>query len=380
MHHTHHYHLPRMHEMGRVYWCHSLGALAISLAALFVPIYLLKSGISFQGVILYSMAQYSLSALFTYPSVKTLARVSPHHMLVAGSLLMAIYFGILSSAQITTTSLILLAVIWALQHAIYWPTFHYIFSLARTKEHGNTQVAGLDALVIIAHTIAPAIGGIVATIFGIQYTYYVVVAILFVAGLPMLNRNQGPETIKSSFSFAQIRKINRDLWANMAHSTVFISESVLWPLFVFLIVSSYAGVGALSSVIAISSMGVTLFVGRRSEKRGEHPYINHGVATYGIGNIARALAQNATHIFGVNLLSGIGKSLYHAPYLSKYYKNSDEGNKLGYIAAMETVHSLAAGIAMALIFALSTALSVQATLTVGLAVAALTVIGVKLIR
>lgn len=380
LHAQHHYHLPRMREMGRVYWIHSFGALATSLVEIFVPIYLLISGLSLTSVLLFVIAQYGLSALLQYPFGKLFRRISPHHLLAYSTLFVSVYFLMLATLELSFANLALMALLWAMQHSGYWAALHYTFGLARAHDHGNRQIAGLDAIVILATTVAPAVGGIMATAFGIAWVYGLSCVIFLVAIIPMLRKNQGPATVELKISLQQIKTIRRDLYANLCAGGVQATEAVIWPLFVFFIVSSYAGVGILSSVIAIASMAVTLYVGRRSEKVGAKPYIKQGMATYSVTALARTLVQNTGHVFGLNLLAGVGRSLWHTPYLSRYYANSDGPRRLGYITAMETSHSLGAGIFLSFLLIMSAFASDKSVLVIGLATAAATILGIRLIR
>ena len=100
--------------------------------------------------------------------------------------------------------------------------------------------------------------------------------------------------------------MRRDLLANVFNGTVVMAEQNIWPLFVYLIVTSYAGVGLLSTVIAFAGVIVTLYVGRKEEVRGEGHYIHRGLAAYSLASVGRALAQNTTQIFGLKYIKWLG--------------------------------------------------------------------------
>ena len=381
IHHHHvHYHIPRLKEMVRVYWCHAFGAFAISLAAIFVPIFLVKNGISINQVLAFCILQYSFAALLQYPSIRLIQFIRPHRVIAIGTIIVALFFYLLSTLPLTTPNLILLAFVWALQHSIYWGTFHYIFGIARGHEHTSQKVAGLDALVIALTTIAPAIGGIIATAFGIGYTYTFTIVLLILAVIPMLSRHKGPSKSKMRTSFHQIKQMRRDIFANFCVGTAQATESVMWPLFIFFIITSYAGIGILSSVIAVSSVVVTLFVGAHTEAKGGKPYINHGIVVYILTSLSRAGVQNIGQIFGLNLLAGVGRSLFHTPYFSRYYANSDGPGRLGYIFAMETFLCFGVITQLSLVLILSLFIGAETALAIGLSLVAITFVGVKFIR
>mgnify|MGYP003532890123 FL=1 len=146
------------------------------------------------------------------------------------------------------------------------------------------------------------------------------------------------------------------------------------------IVSSYAGIGLLSAAIALSSTFVTMYVGRREESAGEKPYIRGGLATYSLTSIGRAVVQSSGQIFGLNMLGGIGRSLYVTPFLNRYYANSDGKDRLGYITLMEAAFSAGASLLIILALILSSFVSDSAVLSISLVVVAITALGVRLIR
>lgn len=178
----------------------------------------------------------------------------------------------------------------------------------------------------------------------------------------------------------EIWDMRRDMLANAFNGMVIFAEQSVWPILVFLLVTSYAGVGLLSTVIAITSIVVTLYVGRDEERTGESHYIKRGLMTYSLTSIGRALVQNTTQVFGLNLLGGIGRSLYVTPYMNRYYTNSDGPFRLGYIMAMEGAFSIGSVIFGLGLLGLSTMFSTEAVLSIALAIVALCVAGVRLIR
>ncbi len=369
-----------MKEMGRVYWCHSVAAFGTSLAMIFVPIFLLKTGYTFSQVLVYLILQQFLAMILQYPASALMAVIRPHRLLALGVVWYAVFFILLGSLHRYHWPLLLLALVWALNRTLYFTAFHYIFGLARAHERAGRQIAGINALVILGTTVAPAIGGIVATLFDIGYVYFGGVIILALAVVPMLSNTEGPARTKLALSWHEIRMTRKDLAANICNGIVVMAETTIWPMLVYLLITSYAGIGLLSSVIALSSVAVTLFVGRRHDTSGKHHFYGPGLATYSLANVGRALVQNSTQVLGLNLLSGIGRSLYVTPFMNKYYTNSDGSFRLGYITFMEGAFSLGTTLYLLGLLALSAAFSMQAVLSIGLGIVAIVVLGVRVMR
>jgi hypothetical protein len=375
-----HYHLSRMREMGRIYWCHSIGSAGISLAAIFIPIFLLKTSYSMQSVLFYLLMQQLLAAVLQYPAGYLFRYVKPHKLLVIGNLWYAVLFGLLITLPAHHWPLFWLALAWALTRTIYWAAFHYCFGMARAHKHPARQIAGINALVMFSTTAAPAIGGVAATALGIKYVYAAAIVMIGVAVAPMMWGAEGPARTVISINWHDIWTMRRDALANSFNGMVLMAETNVWPIFVFLLISSYAGVGLLSSVIATASIFVTLYVGRRQETKGESHYIKRGLGAYSLTSLGRAIAENSFQIFGLNLLGGVGRSLYMTPYMNRYYTNSDGSFRLGYITVMETSFSIGSALYTLGLLALVSVFPIKTVLAGALAFVALAAAGVRLIR
>jgi MFS family permease len=369
-----------MKEMGRIYWCHSLGNTAMGLVSVFIPIFLLKNGYSFQSVLVYLLLQQLFATIIQVPAGYLFKYISPHRLLVIGHLFAVGLFIMLATLNSQHWPLAWLALWWAGNRTIYWVAFHYVFSMARAHKRANHQIAGIIALNMLAVTAAPAIGGLIATHAGINYTYALAIIMFIAAVIPMLAKSGGPPKLTMRMPWYEIRKMRRDAVASGFAGIVVVTELNIWPMFIYLIVTSYAGIGLLTSAVAVASIAVTLYVGRHEKKKDGRLYFRRGLAVYGLANVVRTLAQTTLHVFGLNILGGVGRSLYVTPYMNRYYTNSDGEHRLGYITVMEAMCSLfAVGFILALML-LSLLVSVKAVLVIGLIFTALSSLGVKLIR
>jgi hypothetical protein len=369
-----------MKEMGRIYWCHSFGALGVSLVAIFIPIFLLKQGYSFSDVLLFLVLQQFYALLLQYPTSFMMQYVRPHLMMVLGSFFYVVLFLLLITLHEHDWPIPVLALIWSFNRTWYWTGFHYCFSLSRAHRKSGRQIAGINSIVILITTSTPAIGGIIATYIGINYVYWAAIFLLILACIPMLNLSHSPPSPRLGISKHEFLAMRRDMFANFFNGMVLMTEQSLWPIFIYLIVTSYAGIGLLSSVIAVASVMAAIHVGREEKTRGEHHYIKQGVTTYSLTSLARGLAQNTTQIFGLNLVSGLGRSLYVTPFLNRYYSNSDGGHRLAYITLMEGSFSAGAAVFLLGVLLLTLFIPIKTVLIAGFTIASLMVMGVRLIR
>lgn len=105
-------------------------------------------------------------------------------------------------------------------------------------------------------------------------------------------------------------------------------------------IPTYAGVGALSSVIVLTSILVSVYVGRREETKGVRHYIREGTLLNGIGQALKVFVVNTGQVFGVNFVSGIGYSLYLTSYNTRYYEKIERYG-LPYLFIMQAASAIA---------------------------------------
>lgn len=363
-HHTH-YHFSRMGELGKMYWAHAISNIGWGLFSVFIPIYLYTLGHQISDILLF----YALTGLFglclLYPGLKLTGLIGANRTLAVGLLVNIVMILLLVTLPTYHWPLWLIALAWSADRGFYWPPFHANFSKARVKGKGGAQVGVLFALIALGSGLAPAIGGIIASAFGIALVYGIAVGAVAISVLPLLKGEDVITHRKASFRALNFRRIWPDMFANFSHSFMSLSELVIWPLLVFFLIPSYAGVGLLSSVMVISSILISLYVGRR-QQRGSRHYLKEGDAVMLVANSLRVAAGNAGQVAGVNLIAGMGHSLVSTPYLSKYYDHADEEPRLAYVAAMETMYALGQTVYFGLLFGLALLLPGQTVLVIGL--------------
>lgn len=374
-----HYHLTRLSDTSRLFWAHGIYSLGSSLVLVFVPIFLLKMGLSFQTVLVYLVLQGLFSFLMQYPALKLISRLGASHAMALGLAIQAGFGLMLLTYSQVQWPVWALALPWALNRVLYWPAFHVFFSGANAHHNDGSQVGFLQALVTFSKGAAPAVGGIVATIYGINWLYALSIGLYILAALPLLGHEPPREKGEPRRALSW-RRIRRDLVAECGNAITTCAEIIVWPILIFLAVSSYAGVGILSSVIALASIATALYVTRRQKGHGPHHYIRRGVTIASLSDLFRLAAQSTESIFGVNLMGGVGNALYYAPFFSRYYQHADEETRLKYVGAMEITHEAAWTLFFVILLMLSFFLAPNLTLLAGIALAVPANYAIRLIR
>lgn len=336
----HHFHLHRIKEMTAIYLTHSLRATAITFVIILIPIYLINIGYSMREVFWVFVAESIVWLVLLFPAAYLMPRLGANFNMVLSTL--SIIGFLISLAFLPSNGFLIIGYIVFMAFAsLYWFAFRLNFTAVTEGKEAGNKIGLSNALWFASQGIAPAIGGIVAQIYGIEWTYAIAIVLVIFAAIPLWGKADVAKWPKPDFSKLNIKKIMPDLIAN-AGSTVDDSVGALaWPLLVFIIIPNYAGVGILSALVVISAILISLWVGWRESKKGEAHYLKQGSLILSITNFLRFLTQTVSQVAGINLLTGVGQALYTTPMYSRYYKNAAKEPTVEYIFAMQVVSALA---------------------------------------
>lgn len=382
MHHPghHHYHVIRLTELKRIYWAHTIKLLASSMTLIFIPIYLYRLDYSLTAILWYFLLFSLFWLIIQHPILKWSNRMGANRAMAISLVLQGIHTLMLATLTTYDWPLWLLALIWSIFVALYWPNFRACFAKSLLHKKVGPAVGASAALATLAYGAAPAIGGAVATVFGIGVLYVLATLLFIAAAAPLF---AGKEIIhREAYNLKELdwRKVNRDLLANAGDTIDDLVLSTVWPLLIFLLIPSYLGVGILSSIGVIGGIVIALYVGNRQELKGPRTYLKRGAAIISLANGVRLLSQSAFQIASVNFINGLGHALVATPFNSRYYTNAEQEPLLPYVYAMMVASAIGSIILFGVLLILSFFAPIQIVLTFGLLIAIPAGFALRLIR
>ena len=365
--------------MRKLFWERSFDSVATNLVSIFIPVYLLKLHYPIDQIFVF----YTLTGLFMtliYPiGFKSIVEIGANRTIVLGNIANAIFFFLLFKLPSWHDSLWLIACFRGAYSAFYFPAFTASFVKSRAHLHTGLQVGKLNAITLLLGGLAPAVGGLLASSYGLGWVYGIVIISILIANLPLIF---GKDILRhTSFQLRQIPwGAYKDFIANGLYNVPTFVETVIWPMAISLLVASYSGIGILSSVLILTTIVISLYVGEREDTLGERPYINEGVATSAIGNIGKLFATAPLGIIGVNFISGTSDALLANSFISRYYKNADNEQMLEYTFGMEVAHSIVWVLYFGLLAILASWFTLKVMLLLGIVIAIPAAFGIRLIK
>ncbi len=335
-----------------MFWVHGIRSLAENLVVIFIPIYLYQLGYTLSQIFEYLLLGGIFWIFLIYPMMRLINRFGATRLIAVSMVGNVVQFLLLLTLPTYHWPLWAIAFAWAWYTSIYWPAFRGSFAASLAHKRTGRLVGAWSSMQMLAVGIAPAVGGLIATEFGINALYIVSIAMFVVAAAPLFSGQAFVKNQPFKLSWRKLRKYRGDFIANLAETYNDGTLNQTWPLFAFFVIPSYAGVGLLSSVLILTSILVSLYVGTREETKGARHYIKEGAAINGLGHFLRTFATTGPHVFGINLASGMGYSLYHTAFNTTYYENI-ERRGLPYLFMMQLVSAIAWIIAFGLLLTLT---------------------------
>ncbi len=378
-HHPYHLHRLKFTELSEIYTSETIKTFAYSLIGIFVPIYLLKNGVTLQTLCVMFILHSIFRLVLEYPVGRAIARYGAKHILAISYPFSFIYIVMLAVYPTYPTPLYLIAGLWALADSMHWVAYHSVFSKAKTKARSGRQISFIGILSVAAGALAPIIGGIIAVRYGLQSVFLLAPVLLLVAMLPLF---QSMETVRSKrLRFGGLaRTIRGDMLSHAGLGFDVIVGTVVWPLFIYFVVNDYLKLGMIISLSFLLSIAALLAIGRVSDVVSKKKLIIAGSSGLALVNISRNLAGTFWYAFGINIFATIIGPLLSTPLFSIFYAHADRTRRIEYTVLMEMAGDAARIVAWTALLLVSLYASQQTVFRAAFLMAAIALIATNAVQ
>lgn len=362
-------------ELSEIYVSMMLRSLSLSLIGVFIPVYLIELGYGVPGIISFFICFFAVRAIADIVAGFTVARFGPKH-----TMLMSYFLQIIAALFFVTLpdrgwSLVLPAAFWGASNSLFFIAFHVDFSKIKHSKHGGKELGFVNIMEKIGGAIGPLIGGVVALIFGAEYTFLVAAGLLMLGLIPLFQTSEPIKTHqKLNFKLMPMESIKRDLFC---HTFFGIENNLclaLWPAFLTLFVlgeNVYIEVGFLTSIGMVASLFATYTIGKLIDQRHGRKLLRISAVGNAILHGIRPFVSNLYGAFGVNVVNDILTVGYRLPYTKGWYDAADDlpGRRIMYLTTMEAFSSYTKLIVWGCLLIASWLLGDRALITLGFGIA-----------
>ncbi len=348
-HRRHHWRSMGFDELSELYTSMLFRSVAMSLAGIFVPIYLYEKGYAVWQILFFFAIVFITQVIVVYPVARIIARIGPKHTILYSYLFQVTSMtGLILIDQYQLFGLI--AVCLGIANISFFTAFHIDFSKVKHSKHGGKEVGWLYTMERSGAIFGPIVGGLVAYAVGPQYTFGVAILLLILGVVPLFLTKE-PVKTNQHINIIGLRPeaIKRDLLSYGAFVIETAVSITIWPLFLGVIVfreNAYVQLGGIVSASIIAGILVAHTVGKVVDDRKGRELLRFGTVVNALLHLFRPVTSSFASALAVNVANEGITACYRMPYLKGMYDAADDhpGYRIVYIASMEAAGAVARGL------------------------------------
>ncbi|MBU3904893.1 MAG: MFS transporter [Nanoarchaeota archaeon] len=247
---------------------YTLYIFSTSLLHLFLPLYLIQElAFPLWLALMPSAVLMACYGIFSFFGYKIQSKIGTKKMFILSYFTKLIHHGFLLLIPFNIIGF-WLYLAFAPINAVFaiWQPHQISLSKYTNKKHRGLQLSFLSVVVLIAYTIGPILGAWVLSYYG--FIWLIAVQYIFMGFriFPILKLDNFYEP-KMKWSYREVMKLIfskrfRKTFISLSALNVLNVGNLLWPIFIFLSLKTYLGVGSVLSIAIFFQLIFTLFVGR----------------------------------------------------------------------------------------------------------------------
>lgn len=321
-------------EVSELYISIAIKTLAVSMIAIFEPIFLYNIYHSIRWVIFFYVIVYGLNFFLLPLGGKFASRYGFEHGILASIPILIVYLLLLYQIKNYHILFFIAPFALAAYKSIYWASEH-----ADLAHYGHSCQRGAELSFMYCFTnlisiIGPFIGGFIIAIFSFKILFLVVSFIMFCSAFPLFTTKE--EFTPSHLSyFKAIRRFFKPYGTYTTRAKILFmgygsdfAAMICWPIFIFLAVQSYKVIGGLITLSLLITSVISLIIGKAIDKKEGDKVVKTSVILYFFIWIFRYFFPTAAGVFFIDFLDrNISQGIF-IPARAFIYS---EGKKRGFL-------------------------------------------------
>jgi MFS family permease len=329
-------------ELSEIYISIALRDLALSMAGIFVPIYMLVDlKYPLSNVIIFFIA-YSITMMFScFLAAKFNSRYGVKHGILF-SMFGFIAYIILLATMNYHNIYIIPAIIGGLANSFYWVSFHSDFAKFSDDGRRGREVSMWFIMSYLGILFGPIFGAIIITYLGFITLFIIVSLIFLLSALPLFLSSEIYEPVNFSLNYIFKQVSLKETFSYFVYGIRMIVGGVVFPIFIFLILGKYLSLGVIASFAALSSIIIGYFVGMLSmDEKKEKLMLRFGSLFHSLGWFFVLFVKTFIQIAVINVYLAISFIFVDIPHHIMFYTSARKGRNISeYVVYREVVISI----------------------------------------
>lgn len=369
-------------DINDLYIMHAVRVFALSLVAIFIPIYLLKLDFSWPLIGLFIFLHYFFANFCSYFAFKLASKVGLKKSFILSIPLKIVFLFILEflpslSLLISNFwSVIILSFSLALADSIYWMAYHVEFVRFSTEKKSMVQLGRGQVLAATAHMLAPLIGALLIVNLSFTTTFVVIGCLLLLGMIPILFTQDDFEEFE--FHLANLKHKNAK--AYFFEGMYSPGTSAFWPLLIYVLFTSITTAGIFYTISNVAYVLVTYFVSHQINLANQVKIMFMGSLLHGSSVMVRAFVSTIGGSLIAQTFGGLTGPMFNIPFHSFFYTQAKHSSKAGHIYLREFYLNLGRCTTCLLFIGLLFVIPSTMALQITLFIAGFSLLGINLIR
>lgn len=337
-------HIKLAKESFALYFSHTLRTFAQSLTGIFLPLYIF--GLTNKPTIYINEFTNNLAwviIFYIFRSISLLIFITPVTNIIFGKLNFKRSIA-LSNLAVSLSLIFVLfadkffllipltAIAASFDIMLYWIPFH-LFFIRKSSDHGRygKQFGIRLFLTKMASALGPLLGGLIIISLGFPFLFILSVILMLSSVIPLVfsieEHNHGKH---NAFQIFKRYISKKSLYGiSTAFSVIAMEDviySIIWPLLLFNLTSSFAKLGVITTISVSVSALLAIYIGKMIDKHGTKTIHKVGIIVNSILHFLKYFAGQTGFAFGIDIADKVNGSLYGVPFNAKTYDIAKENH------------------------------------------------------
>lgn len=315
-----------MQELNEIYLSMFILHFAESLISIFVPIYLYTLGYPIPFIIAYFAVHEFAYLLLCIPMTKVIARIGAKHAMLLSMPLLILYYLGLRGIESAIGLTLLLPLLLALHGSLFNISYHLNYLYHSRAKHRGTEIGTIGILTTTSTALAPLVGGTVATTLGFGPLFAGAAVLLLFSTAPLFltkdRRERHDLSTRDVLHVYNTPSLRSFWWSQIGYSIETIIGRVLWPIFLIILLSTTARVGALVTLSLMMSIVAFYIIGKLTDKH-RMGLIRMGTILHSIGWLGRLLVASPISLFIIDSYKNIAEKIVTVSWAARSYDHAE---------------------------------------------------------
>ncbi len=318
---------------------------AFSIVSIFEPVFLylifaekFKSINSIQLVLAFYLIEYLIYFFIMPLGAKFARRFGYEYSIAASTVCIAVFYLFLFGIERSLWFIPGAIITEAFWRAFYWPAYHSDFAKFSVNEERGRQISNLGVMESLVYVVGPIAGGLIVKIFGFNSLFVVAAALILASNIPMLITKEKFRAVPFDYTDAYKRLFKKENRRQLIALLGFGEELIgiiIWPIFIFVVVNDFLGLGALTAISILITTLVLLYIGKITDSHDRQTVLRYGTTFYFFSWLFRLWTRSIFGIFLVDAYSRIAERLVGVPIMALTYERAQKNSVMTSIIFFE---------------------------------------------